>query len=87
LILAWFVPLALYFIWGMNYKSYHYWMPAMLPFLSGVTGLLDAADGETIITGRWVVRLVVAAAVIAQTAAFIVLSIPDWQQWLRLADI
>jgi 4-amino-4-deoxy-L-arabinose transferase-like glycosyltransferase len=81
LILAWFAPMAIYFIWGMNYKSYHYWMPAMLPFLSGVTGLLDAADGETK-PRRVVVWGVVAAVVLAQTVAFIVLSMPDWQQWL-----
>jgi hypothetical protein len=86
LILAWFIPMSVYFIWGMNYKSFHYWMPAMLPFLSGVTGLLDAADGEPK-TRRVVVQGIVAAAMLAQVMAFIFLSLPEWQQWLRLAEI
>ncbi len=95
LIAGWIFPIAAYFIFFVPYKSYHYWLPVMLPLYSAGTGLAQVVTrpGRAFTRSRYyplaasaLIALVVLVLVMQFTTNLLA-STPDWLQWLRWREL
>lgn len=90
LILGWMLPMAATFLFILPYKSYHYWLPVMIPLYSAglalvqvITsrGWLQRQDLRYKLGGSLLIGLVI-LALAAQFAANLLSAAPDWMQWI-----
>jgi hypothetical protein len=90
LILGWMLPMAVTFLFILPYKSYHYWLPVMVPLYSGGFALAQVVFGQ-----GWLLRqdrryrlagsLLIGLVILALAAQFIAnlfSAAPDWHQWI-----
>ncbi len=90
LILGWIFPMAIIFFYFVPYKSYHYWLPVMIPLYAGGLGLLPVmARLRSVRTNRRFLSMAASAAMglvllilAAQFTANLLTAKPDWSNWL-----
>jgi hypothetical protein len=91
LVLGWMLPMATYFTFFLPYKSYHYWLPVMLPLYSSALGLVQVVTRSDWILARrkWypmaasALMVVVVLALVVQFTANLMTAGPDWAKWLQ----
>jgi hypothetical protein len=92
LVLGWALPMAVYFLYFLPYKSYHYWLPVMVPLYSGGLGFIQVIHQRFWTGGRekgyrlaggvgiGLAVLVLAIQFMANAAS----AVPDWIRALGL---
>ena len=96
LILTWIIPLSIYLLFFSAYKSYHYWLPALIPLYSCYFCVLHfyedhLSENEIPCKIKPIIsktlNVILWVAIVFKMTNNIQLSHIDWQNWLRWKDI
>jgi hypothetical protein len=86
LILAWFVPISVFFFYFVHYK-FQYWLPAALPLFSSLVLLFpEKLEMSAIRSRSQIIRIVLLLIVSVQFALFIISDIQGFSKQIHRAD-